>query len=62
MSLILERVLLGHYYTTALMFQLEHYKSVIGLPNETWKFQVQEALDWMGSLQWMKSHLRSESG
>jgi hypothetical protein len=31
------------------MFWFEHYKFVIGLPNETWKFQVQEALDWMGS-------------
>lgn len=39
----------GTYYAKALMFWFEHYKFVIGLPNETWKFQVQEALDWMGS-------------
>lgn len=38
----------GHFgtcYAKALMFRLEHYKFVIGLATETWKFQVQEALD-----------------
>lgn len=35
----------GTYYAKALMFRLEHYKFVIGLATETWKLQVQEALD-----------------